>query len=110
MRQEHRSLQRLLVYRAGIRLGIIVTVGATAVPQTVSSVDAYRAAGAARYLSGRMQRARMEAVATLRGGRAPVQRDRRGAQFATYLDGNRTASSHTISSAASTQRSAGQSV
>ena len=69
--------------------GIIATLGAAAVPQTVSSVDAYRAAGAARYLSGRMQRARMEAVA--RSAEVALRFSDTGAgyEFATYLDGNR---------------------
>jgi type II secretory pathway pseudopilin PulG len=89
MRPPHISTSGYSFVELIFALGIIATVGATAVPQTVSSVDAYRAAGAARYLSGRMQRARMEAVE--RSAEVALRFSDTGAgfAFATYLDGNR---------------------
>jgi len=89
MRQQHRSGSGYSFIELAFTLGIVATVGATAVPQTVSSVDAYRAAAAARYLSGRMQRARMEAVA--RSAEVALRFSDTGAgyEFATFLDGNR---------------------
>ncbi len=89
MRQEHRSLSGYSFIELAFATAIIVTIGATAVPQTVSSVDAYRAAAAARYLAGRMQRARMEAVA--RSAEVALRFSDSGAGYAfeTYLDGNR---------------------
>jgi type II secretory pathway pseudopilin PulG len=43
--------------------GLIVTLAGVAIPQMLASIDAMRTAGAARYVSARLQRARMEAVA-----------------------------------------------
>lgn len=70
-------------------LGLAGTLGGMAIPQVRGSIDAYRAEGAARYLAGRMQRARMEAVArsaevALRFTAEPI-----GYSFAAYVDGNR---------------------
>lgn len=44
-------------------LGILGTIGGIAVPQLLVSADDVRAAGAARYVAGQFQRARMEAAA-----------------------------------------------
>jgi len=89
MRQQHRSGSGYSFIELAFTLGIVATVGATAVPQTVSSVDAYRAAAAARYLSGRMQRARMEAVARSTEVALRFSDTGAGYEFATFLDGNR---------------------
>jgi type II secretory pathway pseudopilin PulG len=88
MRQQHRGSGYSFIELA-FTLGIIATVGATAIPQTMGSVDAYRAAAAARYLSGRMQRARREAVA--RSAEVALRFSDTGAgyEFASFLDGNR---------------------
>ena len=40
----------------------VVTLAGIAIPQLLAGLDDYRAAGAARYLSTRIQRTRMEAV------------------------------------------------
>jgi len=68
---------------------IIVMVGAMAVPGALASIDDQRAYGAARYMSARVQRARMEAVArsadvALRFANTPD-----GYAFGVYVDGNR---------------------
>src|SRR4029077_20240014 len=47
-----------LVYAAGLA----VTVSGMAAPQLLSGLDDHRTAGAARYISARLQRARMDAV------------------------------------------------
>ena len=67
----------------------IVTMCGVALPQTVASLDDFRAAGAARYVSGRLYRARMLAV--MRSARVAVQfsRTERGYVFTEYQDGNR---------------------
>jgi type II secretory pathway pseudopilin PulG len=70
-------------------MGVAATLAGVAVPQLGGSIDAYRAAGAARYLSGRMQRARMEAVTRSREVALRFSADAGGYSFATYMDGNR---------------------
>jgi len=69
-------------------LSLSLTVAAAAVPQFQNGLDAYRAAGAARYIAGRLQRARMEAV--LRSVEVALRFSSSGAGFsyAVYADGN----------------------
>jgi len=66
-----------------------VTVAATAIPQYLAAMDDVRASGAAYYISGRLQRARMEAV--LRSAMVGVQftQTASGYSYAVYVDGNR---------------------
>lgn len=68
---------------------LIVTLSGIALPQTVASLDDFRAAGAARYLSARLYRARTLAV--MRSARVAVQFSRTGSGylFTEYQDGNR---------------------
>lgn len=69
--------------------GLAVTVGGMAAPQLLSGLDDYRTAGAARYISARMQRARMEAV--MRSTEVAMQFTQAGRSYtyAVYRDGNR---------------------
>jgi len=69
-------------------LSLSLTVAAAAVPQFQNGLDGYRAAGAARYIAGRLQRARMEAV--LRSVEVALRFSSSGAGFsyAVYVDGN----------------------
>jgi type II secretory pathway pseudopilin PulG len=69
-------------------MGLVATLGAMAVPQSLTALDNQRTQAAARYLAARMQRARTEAVArstsvgikfSLAGGRY---------SYAMYADGN----------------------
>jgi len=67
---------------------LIVTLGGVAVPQVLHALDDYRAAGAARYVATRLQRARMEAVhrsseVALRFASTPG-----GYVFGAFADGN----------------------
>ena len=66
-----------------------VTLSAAAVPEYLATIDDVRAHGAARHLSGRFQRARMEAV--MRSATVAVQftQTANGYSYAVYLDGNR---------------------
>ena len=48
MRQRIKKASGYSLIELAFAAGIILTIGATAVPQTVSSIDAYRAAAAAR--------------------------------------------------------------
>jgi type II secretory pathway pseudopilin PulG len=72
-----------------LAMTIAVILAAVAVPQAMASVDRSRAWAAARYLSGRMALARMQAV-----GRSATVALRfsdavTGFAFETYVDGNR---------------------
>ena len=44
-------------------MGLVATVSAMAVPQSLAALDETRTAGAARYIAARLQRARTEAIA-----------------------------------------------
>jgi type II secretory pathway pseudopilin PulG len=70
-------------------LGVGVSVTAMAVPQLLTGLDDYRAAGAARYMSTRLQRTRMEAIA--RSAAVAMQFVRGGGTYAytEVVDGNR---------------------
>ena len=69
-------------------VALMATMSAMAVPQMLTGIDDRRTLGAARYLSTRMQQARMEALkrsaeVVLRfAGTAP------GVAYAAYVDGN----------------------
>jgi hypothetical protein len=67
---------------------LITTVSGAAVPQISTSLDEFRAAGAARYVSSRLYRARMEAV--MRSTSVAIQFSRAGSgyAYAAYRDGN----------------------
>ena len=69
-------------------LGLSVTLGAVATPQLLTTVDDVRAAGAVRYLTTRLQRARMEAV--LRSTDVGLQFVATGGTYTVtaYRDGN----------------------
>jgi type II secretory pathway pseudopilin PulG len=70
-------------------LGIIATISTVTVPAAIAEVDNHRAAAAARYMSARLQRTRLEAVVR---SRSVAIRFSRGAGshyvFAVYVDGN----------------------
>jgi type II secretory pathway pseudopilin PulG len=69
--------------------GIAVTMSAVAVPQYLAALDDFRASGAARYVSARLQRARMEAV--MRSAEVALRFTPAGAGYSyqVYVDGNR---------------------
>ena len=69
-------------------VGLIATLGAIAGPQLLASVDDVRAAGAVRYLSGRLQRVRMEAVARSVDVALQFVQTPDGYTYAAYRDGN----------------------
>src|SRR4051794_6149084 len=69
--------------------GTIATVSSIAVPQVMTGVDALRAAGAARYVSACLQRARMEAVMRSADVALEVTQTTTGYSYAVYVDGNR---------------------
>jgi len=70
-------------------LGMIVTLSAVAVPQSLTGLDDFRTIGATRYISARLQRARMEAV--MRSAEVAMQfvATPQGYSYAVFLDGNR---------------------
>jgi len=69
--------------------GIVVTVSGMAAPGLLSGLDDHRTAGAARYISARMQRARMDAI--MRSVEVAIQFTQAGSgyTYAAYRDGNR---------------------
>jgi hypothetical protein len=69
-----------------VSLGL--TASAVAVPQLLAGLDDVRTSGAARYLSARLQRARMEAV--MRSTNVAIQftDTGNGYEYAVYMDGN----------------------
>jgi prepilin-type N-terminal cleavage/methylation domain-containing protein len=76
-----------------VELLVVMSVGATlsaaAVPEYLATIDDMRASGAARHISARFQRARMEAV--MRSAMVGVQftQTATGYSYAVYVDGNR---------------------
>jgi type II secretory pathway pseudopilin PulG len=69
-------------------LGLAVTITGIAIPKTAATVEEVRAAGAARYISARLQRARMEAIARSTDvGLQFVLTDGKYT-YGTYVDGN----------------------
>jgi Tfp pilus assembly protein FimT len=90
-----RALAALRGGRAGYSLlelvfvaALVVTGSGMAAPQLLSGLDDYRAAGAARYVCARLQRARMDAVT--RSTEVAIQFTQVGDTytFAVYRDGN----------------------
>jgi type II secretory pathway pseudopilin PulG len=69
-------------------LGVAATLGSIAVPQAMVSLDDLRTAGAARYMSGRLQRSRMEAVKRNASTALKISRVGDTFAFSTYVDGN----------------------
>lgn len=70
-------------------VGLAATLSAAAVPQMLSSLDDMRTGGAARYVSGRLQQTRMEAVARSRAAAMRFTRAGEAYSFTVYIDGNR---------------------
>jgi hypothetical protein len=60
-----------------------------AVPQSIAGLDDFRALGAARYISARLQRARMEAVMRSADVAMEFSATSQGYSYAVFLDGNR---------------------
>ena len=69
--------------------GLGTTLTAISVPQILTGLDDYRAAGAAHYIATRLQRTRMEAV--MRSTHVALQFTAVGTSYsyAEYIDGNR---------------------
>ena len=69
-------------------MGLVATVSAMAVPQSLSALDDTRTAGAARYIAARLQRARTEAIA--RSANVGVKFTLAGGHYlyGVYVDGN----------------------
>ena len=70
-------------------LGMAATMSAVAVPQYLAAIDDFRAAGATRHISARLQRARMEAVVRTTDVAMRFTDDVGGYRYAVYRDGNR---------------------
>jgi type II secretory pathway pseudopilin PulG len=69
-------------------VGVITTLAGVAAPQFLAGLDDYRTAGAVRYLTTRIQRARMEAVARSANVALQITQTAAGFTFASYVDGN----------------------
>jgi type II secretory pathway pseudopilin PulG len=66
----------------------MATVSGVAIPQLSRTLDQYRAAAAARYLSARIQRTRMEAVSRSTNVAMRFVDSGAGYVFRVYMDGN----------------------
>lgn len=69
-------------------LTIFGILAGISVPQLVATLDDYRASGAARYVSARIQRTRMEAINRSTAVAVRFLQDADGYSFAVYADGN----------------------
>ena len=69
-------------------LTIFGILAGISVPQLVATLDDYRASGAARYVSARIQRTRMEAINRSTAVAVQFLQDVDGYSFAVYADGN----------------------
>src|SRR5262245_17723973 len=69
--------------------GLIATLSAIAIPQTLATIDTLRAMGATHYISTRLQRARGEAVVRSADVAMRFVQSNAGYAFAAYVDGNR---------------------
>src|SRR5262249_55817088 len=67
---------------------LVATMCGITVPPVLSAVESVRAAGAARYVSTRLQRARMEAVTRSADVGVRFSSTATGYVFAVYVDGN----------------------
>jgi type II secretory pathway pseudopilin PulG len=70
-------------------VGMAATLGSLAVPQVLTGLDDFRTAGAARHISARLQRARMDAVVRSADVALQVTQTAVGYSYAVYVDGNR---------------------
>jgi hypothetical protein len=70
-------------------VGMAATLGGIAVPQIFTGLDDFRTAGAARHVSARLQRARMDAVLRSADVAFQVTQTAAGYSYAVYVDGNR---------------------
>jgi type II secretory pathway pseudopilin PulG len=70
-------------------LGTVATLSSVAVPQVLAGLDDFRTAGAARHISARLQRARMDAVVRSADVGLQVTSTAGGYGYAVYADGNR---------------------
>jgi hypothetical protein len=69
-------------------VGLGVTMSAVAVPQYLAALDDFRTSGAARYVSARFQRVRMEAVMRSTAVAMQFAPVADGYRYTVYLDGN----------------------
>ena len=69
-------------------VAILATVGGIAMPQVVGALDDLRTTGAARLVSTRLQKARMEAILRSRDVALRFTPEGSGYRFAFYVDGN----------------------
>jgi type II secretory pathway pseudopilin PulG len=70
-------------------VSMLATVAGVAAPQVLAALDDFRAAGAARHISARLQRARMDAVVRSADVALQVTQSVSGYSYAVYVDGNR---------------------
>ena len=69
-------------------LSAMATLGGVAVPPLLTALDEYRTAGAARYVSARIQRTRMEAVNRSASVALQFVESGTGHSYGMYVDGN----------------------
>lgn len=70
-------------------LGLAATLGAVAIPETLTAIDEARASGAARYVAAQLQRIRMEAIARNASTALKITPSGSDYTLTAYVDGNR---------------------
>jgi type II secretory pathway pseudopilin PulG len=69
-------------------VGLIAIVSGAAVPQLLSGLDDFQTLGAARYMTSRLQQARMDAISRSASVGMRFVRDETSTTYAVYQDGN----------------------
>jgi hypothetical protein len=69
-------------------VAILLTIGAAAIPQTLVAVDRHRLLGGVRYVSGRLQQARLEAIVRSADVGLLFTASSDGFVVTAYVDGN----------------------
>lgn len=71
-----------------VAIAITGTMAAVALPSLLAGVEEFRVASAARYLAGRLQGARLQAVRRSAAVAVRFQTDVSGIRYASFVDGN----------------------
>ena len=71
-----------------LALGVAAAVASAAVPLLGGAADEFRASGAARYVTARLQQTRMRAITRNRDTALRITQDSRGFLVSVYEDGN----------------------